>query len=55
MVDARPEWTEEFQFDTFLTRLLEEALGTGSFLWEKFDMVSCSVIIQLSSFVMEIL
>ncbi|XP_047948906.1 uncharacterized protein LOC125194683 [Salvia hispanica] len=38
MVDAQPEWTEEFQFNTFWTRLLEEALGTGYFQWDKYDM-----------------
>ena len=47
MVDAQPEWIEEFQFDTFWTRLMEEALGTGSFQWDEYDMVSYSIIMYL--------
>ena len=42
MVDEQPEWTEEFQFDTFWTRVLEETIGMGSYQWDKYEMVSYS-------------
>ena len=47
MVDTVPEWTEKQRFDTFWTRLFEEALGTGNFQWDKFDLVSDSVLMYL--------
>ena len=44
MVDALPEWTEEFKFDTFWTRVLEETIGTSIYQWDKYEMVSYSEI-----------